>query len=138
MARVLGIDFGSARIGLAVSDPQGLTAQPLDVVAAGDDVAEAIAARARELDVSEIVVGIPLRMNGEHGPEADAAESFAQRLEALTKLPVRRWDERLSTVEATRVMRGGGARAKQQRGVVDKVAAAIVLGAYLESRRAQA
>ena len=137
MARVLGIDFGSVRIGLAVSDPAGLTAQPLDVIAADEGAVDVIAERARELEVGEIVVGIPLRMNGEHGPEADAAEAFAGQLERLTDLPVRRWDERLSTVEATRVMRGGGANAKRQRGVVDKVAAAVVLGAYLESRRPQ-
>lgn len=137
MTRVLGVDLGSARVGLAVSDPAGLTAQPLDVLKVGDtdDVVAAVARRAEELEVGEIVVGIPLRMDGAHGPEADAAESFARRLEGATSVPVRRWDERLSTVEASRAMRSAGADARRQRGVVDKVAAALVLGAYLESRR---
>lgn len=137
MARVLCVDVGTARVGLAVSDPAGLTAQPLEVVPGGDDVAALIADRARELEVGEIVVGIPLRMDGTHGPEAEAAEAFAKRLEQLAELPVTRWDERLSTVEASRVMRDAGANTRRQRGVVDKVAAAVVLGAYLESRRAQ-
>jgi putative Holliday junction resolvase len=133
MARVLGVDIGSVRIGLAVSDPEGITAQPLEVLKGAD--AKAVADRARELDVEEIVVGIPLRLDGTRGPEVEAAESFARELEAESSLPVHRWDERLSTVEAERAMRAGGRSARKQRGVVDKVAAAIILGAYLESRR---
>ncbi len=137
MTRVLGVDLGSVRVGLAVSDPAGLTAQPLEVLNRSDtdDLVAAVADRASELEVGEIVVGIPLRMNGARGPEADAAESFAVALENATALPVRRWDERLSTVEASRAMRSAGTDARRQRGVVDKVAAALVLGAYLESRR---
>jgi putative Holliday junction resolvase len=137
MGRVLGVDLGSTRVGLAVSDPEGLTAQPLEVHKRrdGEDLVAVVARRASELEVGEIVVGIPLRMDGAHGPEADAAESFALRLEKATSLPVRRWDERLSTVEASRAMRSAGADARRQRGVIDKVAAALVLGAYLESRR---
>lgn len=134
MGRVLGVDLGTVRVGLAVSDPEGLMAQPLDVIASADAV-EAIAERARELEVAEIVVGIPLRMSGARGPEAEAAEEFARSLEEATDLPVRRWDERLSTVEAERAMRAAGASARKQRGVVDKVAAALILDAYLESRR---
>lgn len=137
MSRVLGVDLGSARVGLAVSDPAGVTAQPLEVLKRSDtdDLVATVAQRAAELEVGEIVVGIPLRMDGAHGPEADAAESFAVQLEFATSVPVRRWDERLSTVDASRAMRRAGADARQQRGVVDKVAAALVLGAYLESRR---
>ncbi len=134
MGRVLGVDLGTVRVGLAVSDPEGLMAQPLDVIASADAV-EAIAERARELEVAEIVVGIPLRMSGARGPEAEAAEEFARSLEEATDLPVRRWDERLSTVEAERAMRAAGASARKQHGVVDKVAAALILDAYLESRR---
>jgi putative Holliday junction resolvase len=137
MPRVLGVDLGTARVGLAVSDPEGIVARPLEVLSGSDpeSFAAMIADRARELEVSEIVVGIPLRMNGDRGPEAVAAEEFARRLEESTALPVRRWDERLSTVEAQRSMRTAGEDARRQRGVVDKVAAALVLGAYLESRR---
>jgi putative Holliday junction resolvase len=134
MARVLGIDLGTVRVGLAVSDPQRLLAQPLDVVPR-EGAEDAIADRTRELEVGEVVVGIPLRMDGSHGPEADAAEDFAQTLEELLGLPVARWDERLSTKEAERSMRAAGANSRKQRGVVDKVAAAMVLQSFLDSRR---
>jgi putative Holliday junction resolvase len=135
MPRVLGVDLGTVRVGLAVSDPDGIVARPLEVIEGPRDFATAVAERARDLEVSEVVVGIPLRLSGEHGPEAAAAEEFARRLEQSTAIPVRRWDERLSTVEAQRSMRAAGHDARTQRGVVDKVAAALVLGAYLESRR---
>jgi putative pre-16S rRNA nuclease len=137
MPRVLGVDLGSARVGLALSDPAGLTAQPLEVLRTTevDDVADAVADRVRELEADEVVVGIPIRMNGTRGPEAEAAEAFAQRLESRAGVPVHRWDERLSTKQAEGVMRSAGADARRQRGTVDKVAAAIVLQAYLESRR---
>ena len=134
MARVLGIDIGSVRVGLAVSDPDGVLATPLDVVPR-DGATEAIADRTRELEVDEVVVGIPLRMDGSHGPEADAAEDFAMTLEGLLGLPVARWDERLSTKEAEWAMRASGANSRKQRGVVDKVAAAMVLQAFLDNRR---
>jgi putative Holliday junction resolvase len=137
MGRVLGVDLGSTRVGLALSDPDGVVAQPLEVLtgAGADGFAAAVAERARELGAAEIVVGIPLRLDGGHGPEADAAEAFARLLEEKTALPVHRWDERLSTVQAQRAMRSAGANTRRQRGVVDKVAAALVLGAYLDSRR---
>jgi putative Holliday junction resolvase len=134
MARILGIDIGTVRVGLAVSDPDGVLAQPLDVVPR-DGATDAIADRTRELEVGEVVVGIPLRMDGSHGPEADAAEDFARTLEELLGLPVARWDERLSTKEAEKAMRSAGAGSRKQRGVVDKVAAAVVLQAFLDNRR---
>ncbi|MGH2759761.1 MAG: Holliday junction resolvase RuvX [Actinomycetota bacterium] len=137
MARVLGVDVGTARVGLALSDPAGITAQPLEVIEGEGPTGfvAAVAERARELDVEEIVVGIPLRMNGARGPAAEAAEAFARSLEDASGLPVQRWDERLSTKQAERAMRTAGANARRQRGVVDKVAAALVLGAYLDAKR---
>lgn len=137
MSRVLGVDVGTARVGLALSDPAGITAQPLEVIdgPGPSGFLAAVADRARELEVEEIVVGIPLRMDGRHGPAADAAEEFARSLEEATGLPVVRWDERLSTKEAERAMRSAGANGRRQRGVVDKVAAALVLSSYLEARR---
>jgi putative holliday junction resolvase len=134
VARVLGIDIGTVRVGLAVSDPDGVLAQPLDVVPR-DGATDAIADRTRELEVGEVVVGIPLRMDGSHGPEADAAEEFARTLEGVLDLPVARWDERLSTKQAERSMRAAGANSRKQRGVVDKVAAAMVLQSFLDNRR---
>lgn len=137
MPRVLGVDVGTARVGLALSDPVGITAQPLEVIdqPGPSGFAAVVAERARALEVEEIVVGIPLRMDGKEGPAAEAAEGFARSLEELTGLPVQRWDERLSTKEAERAMRAGGANARRQRGIVDKVAAALVLSSYLEHKR---
>lgn len=134
--RVLCVDYGTVRIGLAVSDPLGSTAQPLEVVAAGETSVETIVDRAKAYEVTEIVVGLPVRTDGTTGPEAEAVQAFARRLEDAAGVPVRLWDERLSSVEAERVMRSAGVDARAQRGSVDKVAAAIVLQSYLESRRA--
>src|SRR2546423_853747 len=103
MARVLAVDLGAARIGLAMSDPGGLVAQPLDVIANDDGAIDAIAT----LGADEFVVGLPIRMNGTRGPEAEAAEAFAQLLRERTNKPVTLWDERFSTVEAERTMRFG-------------------------------
>jgi putative pre-16S rRNA nuclease len=134
MPRVLGIDIGTVRVGLAVSDPLGLLAQPLGVVPR-DGAVDEIESRSSALEVEEIVVGIPLRLDGSHGPEAEAAEAFARDLESRLALPVARWDERLSTKQAERSMSSAGASSRKQRGVVDKVAAALVLQAFLDSRR---
>ncbi len=134
MPRVLGIDIGTVRVGLAVSDPTGSIAQPLDVIARADAVDD-IVRLTRELQVEEIVVGIPLRMDGAAGPEAREAETFADEIAHRTGLRVSRFDERLSTVEAGRAMRSAGSSSRHQRGRVDKVAAAVVLQAFLDSRR---
>lgn len=131
MSRVLAVDLGSARIGLAISDPEGLVALPLEVIPNDASAMDAIGA----VEADEIVVGLPVRMNGTHGPEADAATAFADELRTRTGKTVTLWDERFSTVEAERTMRSGGTKAKQQRGRVDKVAAAIFLQSFLESRR---
>jgi putative Holliday junction resolvase len=126
--RVLCVDYGTVRIGLAVSDPLGATAQPLDVVSDIEDVVE----RARDLEVAEIVVGLPLRTTGEEGPEAESARAFARDVEEACGIPVHLWDERLSSVQAERIM---GADSRKRRGSVDKVAAAIVLQNFLDARR---
>lgn len=134
MTRVLAVDPGSTRVGLAISDPDRIVAQPLEVVAA-DKARERIAFRVLELEIGEIVVGIPYKMDGSRGPEAEKAEAFAADIERLTGVTVHRWDERLSSVEAERTMRATGRSAKKQRGEVDKVAAAVVLQGFLETQR---
>ncbi len=131
MGRVLAVDLGSARIGLALSDPEGLLALPLDVIPNDEHALAAIAA----IEPDEIVVGLPIHMNGTRGPEAAAAEAFAEKLREATGKDVTLWDERLSTVEAERTMRAGRTSARKQRGRVDKVAAAVFLQSFLESRR---
>ena len=136
MTRVLGVDLGTVRVGLAVSDPEGILAQPLDVIPR-DNAELEVAERAAHLEVAEIVVGMPITMDGTRGHAAQTAEAFAAELEVRTGLPVARWDERLSTKEAERAMRATGKSAKQQRGMVDKIAAALILQSFLDSRRTE-
>jgi len=136
MTRVLGVDLGGVRVGLAVSDAEGILAQSYEVIPR-DNAELEVALRASHLEADEIMVGIPISLDGTHGPAALEAEAFAVALEERTGLPVSRWDERLSTKEAERAMRLVGKSAKQQRGSVDKVAAALVLQAFLDHRRSR-
>lgn len=135
--RALGLDPGTKRIGVAVSDLSGSIASPLLVVARSTsnehDLAEiARIARAEEADV--IVVGLPLSMDGSVGPSARAATGFAHRLATVVDVPVELHDERLTTVTADRSMLDAGLDAVQRRQRVDKVAAAIMLQSWLDAR----
>lgn len=136
--RALGVDPGSRRIGLALSDEDRIIASPLETLQvssrerAARDVAGIVKARA----VTQIVVGHPLRMDGSEGDAARLARWFADRLHALTKVPVELWDERLSSVGAQRALRSAGVKARDQRGKVDRVAAAMLLQSYLDAQRA--
>lgn len=136
--RALGIDLGSARIGLALSDSSGIIASPFMVLkrsrSAVHDRTE-IARIARVEEVEIVVVGLPLLMSGAHGPAARAATAEASRLATVVDVPVVLHDERLTTVSADRAMIEGGLRAPERRQVVDKVAAAIMLQSWLDSRR---
>lgn len=137
MSRVLCVDYGKSRVGLAVSDPLGATAQPLEVIERPKkgSLVDAVLGVAARVEAEEIVVGLPLRLDGEEGPSAQAARQFAESMSERTEVPIVLWDERLSTKEASRQMRSAGVGAREQRGTVDKVAAAVVLGSYLESKR---
>lgn len=135
MARVLGIDVGEATLGLAVSDPLGVTAQGLPTLGRrgpSRDLA-ALARVIQDLEVTEIVVGYPKNMDGSVGPAAEGALAFARRLEAAFSLPVRLWDERLTTRAAERMLIDAGVRRRKRREVVDQVAAALILQGYLDS-----
>jgi putative Holliday junction resolvase len=134
MSRILGVDLGTVRVGLAISDPEGILAQPMEVIPRENADVE-IAYRATRFEVTEIVVGIPFTMDWSKGKAAKEAEAFADALEERTKLVVARWDERLTTKEAERAMRDVGKDARRQRGMVDKIAAALILQSYLDSRR---
>jgi putative Holliday junction resolvase len=132
--RVLGIDLGSRRIGLALSDPDATIASPFQVLerrGAKRDLA-ALAALVEEHAVERIVVGLPIHMDGRRGPEAEAAEKFAASLGQATKLRVDLIDERWTTVEAERTLREMGQRGRKRRQHVDAVAASILLRAYLD------
>jgi putative pre-16S rRNA nuclease len=133
MEATLGVDLGSVRIGIAAGT--GGVATPLDVLDRTDDAGDAarIAELARERGVRTVVVGHPISLNATRGVAAETAERFAAELRRHD-LEVVLWDERLSTVAAERAM--AGTTAKQRRGVVDKVAAAVILQSWLDARSA--
>ncbi|MFM8236421.1 MAG: Holliday junction resolvase RuvX [Actinomycetota bacterium] len=140
-ARVLGVDLGSRRIGIACSDPSRVVASPLVVLqrtrAVSDDHA-AILALAREREANVIVVGLPLSLSGRRGPAARAALAEIEQLREVAAgsgIEVVAHDERLTTVTAERSLAEAGVRPSRRRGVVDKVAAAVLLQAWLDGRR---
>lgn len=136
--RVLGLDFGTRRIGLAVSDPEGCFAFPAGTLISKGRKKDLQKLRAlvEERDIRRIVVGLPLHMNGHVGPEAEAARSFADGVARSTGLPVEMLDERWTTVEAKRAFRDAKGRRTRaaRRGELDSAAATILLRAYLERR----
>ena len=136
MRRVLGVDFGRARIGVAVSDELGLLAHAVETVPAAQLAAAAkrVAEIAREKDVERVVIGMPRHMNGELGAAAAEAQAFADKLRPLLRCPITMWDERLSTTAANRALREAGQKTRKTRGVVDQVAAQMILLGYLDSR----
>ncbi len=133
--RVMGIDYGTARIGVAVSDELQMLAHPTEtiVVAKTQNPAARVAAIAQEKNVERIVVGLPRHMNGSEGESAAAARAFAEKLKALVTCEVRTWDERLSTVAAQRALQAAGKKSRQTRGIIDQVAAQMLLQSYLDS-----
>jgi putative Holliday junction resolvase len=137
MSRILALDPGSRRIGLAVSDPTATLAQPLPPVErTGDqDWAEAIAALVAELKVVEIVVGLPRHMDGSEGESSAEARRMAETLRERMHIPVKLWDERLTTVAAERMFRESGVKTQQARKHMDGVAAMLILQGYLDHRR---
>ena len=134
--RILGIDPGEARIGVAISDPRGVVAVPLGVFARkGNGDPEEIATLARHEGAELIVVGLPLSLDGAIGIQARRAQRLGRRIEAVSKLPVVFWDERFTTQEAGRLMLGSGMSRKRRRKGVDATAATIILQEYLDCHR---
>lgn len=140
--RVLGLDVGDRRIGVAISDPEGRFAVPLRSLERdkGGVELQELARLAAAEEVKEIVVGLPLSLSGAAGVQAEATRAFARRLQESTSLPVHFWDERLSTQEALRRLQarreGRGRRRREAAADTDALAASIILQAYLDSRRA--
>jgi len=132
MSRVMAVDLGSARTGVAVSDELGMLAQPWKTLPGGEAALEAVVAAAEEIKPVRILVGLPRNMDGSYGPAAVAAQAFAENLRARVTCPVDLWDERLTTVAAQRALRDSGRKARDQRGVVDQVAAQILLQSWLD------
>lgn len=136
MTRILAVDLGTRRIGIALSDPTGTVAAPLDTIIHRErhrDLA-AIAALTTTHGVERVVVGWPRNMNGTSGPAAKRAEAFAEALRPIVSVPVDLWDERLSTAAAERTLRDASVRRDRRRAVRDRVAAALILQAYLTAR----
>ena len=135
--RVLALDLGSHRIGIAISDPLGITAQGLETLHRRNkrhDL-EYLLALIRKHEVSEIVVGLPLRMSGAEGIQADKAQAFAGDLRQKFGLPVHLWDERLSSAEANRLLREADLSIDKRGKAVDRMAAVLILQSWMESRR---
>ena len=135
--RVLGLDVGSKRIGIAVSDPLGITAQGLETLQRQNKRLdfEKLAQVVRYYEVSEIVVGFPLRMSGVEGIQAEKMHRFADQLRERVGLPVHLWDERLTSAEANRLLRETDMSILRRRQVVDQMAAVLILQSWMERQR---
>jgi putative Holliday junction resolvase len=131
---VVGVDLGSVRVGIAVSDPTGTLASPYEVVPRGGDLAAKLRAIIDEVGATLVVVGLPLSMDGSVGRAAQAAIDEAASLGEALPVPVETFDERLTTVTADRSLMAFKMKADARRRVVDKVAAAVMLQAWLDSR----
>jgi len=135
--KILSVDYGTRRIGLAVSDPLGITAQPVGVIKR--EGKKKILGRIKELiekqDIKKILIGLPLNMDGSEGTLIDEIKKFGGYLEKNTGLPVVYYDERLSTVQAERLLIGADVSRQKRRDVIDKLAAQIILQSYLDSQK---
>jgi putative Holliday junction resolvase len=137
MNRILGLDFGRARIGVSISDELQMLAHPLETIPANEEPASRVAEIVREKQVDHVVAGIPRQMNGQIGTAATEALEFVEKLRAILPCPVVTWDERLTTVAAHRALRDAGKKTRHTRSYVDQVAAQMILQSYLDRRAAQ-
>jgi len=136
--RALGVDVGERRIGLAVSDPSGLIATPLEVLVRDEqtDVIAEVLVRAQRQGAEVIVVGMPIDLRGREGVAAQRMGEFVERLREASPLPVEICDERLTSAAAARAMQEAGLSERDRRGQIDKVAAALILQTWLDRARA--
>ena len=135
--RIIGVDYGTKTVGVAVSDSLGITAQAVETITRKEEnklrqTLARIEALIDEYNVEEIVVGLPKNMNNTIGERAEACRDFADKLERRTGLPVIMWDERLTTVSADNVLKECGVRRENRKAVVDKIAAVFILQGYLD------
>jgi len=136
---VLGLDVGARRIGLAITDPLWITAQGLETLQRKNkrrdfDQLEKVV---RQYEVVEIVVGLPLRMSGAEGTQAEKMQRFAEELRERLHLPVHLWDERLTSAQANRLLRETDMSIKRRGEVVDQMAAVLILQSWMEARERQ-
>jgi putative Holliday junction resolvase len=138
--RILAVDWGERRVGVALSDPSGTLASPLPTIytSSESETVRAIVGIVEEEEVTEVIVGLPLNMDGSRGPAAKSAEKLARKLEQQIEVPVRLWDERLTSAQARRLSQETGARVGRRKGLIDARAAELLLQSYLDARRARA
>ncbi len=134
MNRILALDFGHARIGVAISDELQMLAHPLETIPANQKPIERVAHIVCEKKVSLVVAGIPKRMDGQIGTAATEVLEFVDKLRAVLPCPVVTWDERLTTVAAERALRDAGKKTRDTRDYIDQVAAQMILQSYLDGR----
>ncbi len=133
--RILGVDYGHKRIGLALSDESGTIAQPLDYIDGGAvaKVSRELARLCDERKVGKIVVGVPLRLDGKPSEQTERTLAFIAELLRATTIPVAQWDERLTSVQAERTLLEGNVRRSERKQKIDKLAAQIMLQSYLDA-----
>ncbi len=139
MMRIMGLDFGSRTVGVAISDSLLLTAQGIEIIRRQEEnKLRRTLARIEELiveyEVGEIVLGLPKNMNATEGSRVELTREFQEKLERRTGLPVHLWDERLTTVAADKIMMEAGIRRERRKEHVDKIAAVLILQGYLDRR----
>ena len=134
---ILSVDYGDKRTGIAVCDKFEMLASPVCVITEWniDALANKIIDVAKERRAEEIVVGLPKNMDGSEGFRADACKELGEKLKALTEVPIKFWDERLTTVSAHKILSDNNVRGKKRKAVVDAVAADIILQDYIDSRK---
>jgi putative holliday junction resolvase len=137
VGRILGLDVGTRRIGVAISDPLGITAQGLETLQRSNKRRDfaALENLIRQYDVREIVVGLPLRMSGAEGVQSGKMQAFAEELRNRFQLPVHLWDERLTSAEANRLLRETDLSIEKRAKAVDRMAAMLILQGWMESRK---
>lgn len=134
--RTLALDHGTVRIGVAVSDELGMIAQPLEFIPAEPLAAflERLKTLVAEREVGRILVGMPRNMDGSYGPAAEKVKEFVRQLRETLSLPIQTWDERLTSVQAQRMLREAAVKGAKQRQKIDQMAAAILLQSYLDAQ----
>jgi putative Holliday junction resolvase len=139
MERLMGLDYGTKRIGIAVSDPLGIIAQGKGVIENTPAAITAIGLKAKELSISTVVVGMPYNLKGEESRAAQAVREFGERLEQEIGLHVEYWDERFTSATAHQTLLDMGVKKKkrQEKSQIDSMAAALVLQGYLDSHKSQ-
>ncbi|HIT60108.1 MAG TPA: Holliday junction resolvase RuvX [Candidatus Fimousia stercorigallinarum] len=136
--RLIGLDYGTKTVGVAVSDELGITAQPLETITRTSSkklrkTLARIESLIKEYDVEKIVLGNPKNMNNTEGDRSVQTEAFKEQLERRTGLPVVLWDERLTTAESERILISGGVRRENRKAVIDQLAASIILQSYMDA-----